>query len=201
MQFGGKKSRSSVDNGAVRVQDIFRDYSHKAAQHDPSEYTTESGAQTLDAEPSTSHAADASSSTAGPSKLVTANVGTTPSPADAPPSYSKLLEEEREKVGLAEVAKWHSGRETTEALPQGVSSDVIAEWKRVKEELGFSCLAIDEVIAKSEVTGPRPGSVPTPPIAKAVEKKADEPEGESLGSLKWTTILGIAGAFCAVSCK
>lgn len=166
---------------------MFRDYADASAQHDPSEYTAEASTQaTFEVE--SSHAADASSSTAGPSTL-----GVTP--VDPPPSYAKLEEEEREKIGLAEVAKWHSGHEGTDPLPQGISSDVVAEWQRVKTELGFSCQAIDEVVAKSHVNGPRPGTV-TP------KKDVEEIPGglESWSTAKWTTILGIAGGVCLLSC-
>jgi hypothetical protein len=81
-------------------------------------------------------------------------------PTDAPPSYS-LLEEERERIGLAEVSKWHSDLHSTAGLPQGISDDAMEEWERVKLEVGFTCSAIDQVLENSIIRGPR--TIPTPP--------------------------------------
>lgn len=178
-----KKPRTSNESSSgVSVQEIFRDYTDASTQHNISEFTAEAFAQTLQSE--------ASSSTAGPSR-------THPTPVDAPPSYSRLVEEE---AGLAEVAKWHSGRNTTDPLPQGISTDAVEEWKRLKSELGFSCLAIDEVVQKSEVNGPRPGSSVS--TSEGATLSTDKPSGP--GSLepvtKWTMV-GLVGAFCLFSCE
>jgi hypothetical protein len=75
---------------------------------------------------------------------------------EAPPSYSRLLEEEREMIGLAGVSKWHSDLHSTAGLPQGISDDAMEEWERVKLEVGFTCSAIDQVLENSIVRGPRP---------------------------------------------
>jgi hypothetical protein len=170
---------------------MFRDYTNASTQHNISEFTAEASAQTFESKASSSHAG-ASPSTAGPSHSHL-------TPVDAPPSYSRLEEEESQKLGLAEVARWHSGRESTDPLPQGISSDAVEEWKRLKSELGFSCLAIDEVVQKSQVNGPRPGSGDNSESAISSTDKPSGPGGfEPL--TKWT-IVGLAGGFCLFSCK
>lgn len=173
------------------VQDMFRDYTDTSTQHDISEFTAEASAQTLEFEASSSPVV-ASPSTAGPSHSYL-------TPVDAPPSYSRLLEEEAQRLGLAEVAKWHSGRQSTDPVPQGISSDAVEDWKRLKSELGFSCLAIEEVVQKSRVTGPRSGSANTRESAISSPDKPSGPGGfEPL--TKWT-IVGLVGAFCLFSCE
>jgi len=176
-----KKPRTPSEHGVVPVQDLFRDYTETSTQHDITEFTSEASAQTLGSE--------ASPSTAGPSQSHI-------TPVDAPPSYSRLVEEEIQKLELAELAKWHSGRDSTDPLPQGVSSDAVEEWKRLKSELGFSCLAIDEVVQKSQVTGPRPGRLTVSDISSSADKPSGPGGYEPL--TRWT-IVGLVGAFCIFS--
>lgn len=182
-----KKPRTSNEVGTLPVQEIFGDYTDASTQHDISEFTTEASAQTFESGASSSP----SSSEAGPSK-------THLTPVDAPPSYSRLVEEEARKLGLEEVAKWHSGRQSTDPLPQGISINAVEEWKRLKSELGFSCLAIDEVVQKSEVIGPRQGS---DTATESATLSADKPSGPGgLEPLTKWTIAGLVGAFCLFSC-
>ena len=91
--------------------------------------------------------------------LGTSEVLPTPGPSHThthpPPCYTELMEEDREKIGMEELAKWHSGIHSLEPVLNGISSDAVQEWSRVKEELGVTCTAIDEIVEKSEIHGPR----------------------------------------------
>lgn len=117
-------------------------------------------------------------------------------PAEAPPSYARLLEEEREKIGLAELAKWHPSEDPSDVA---VSSDAVAEWARVKAELGMSCLAIDRALENATVTGPRA-------VTKAPEALAIEQAKRPLFSRDDLTFYGavaltVIGLFILSSCK
>ncbi len=100
---------------------------------------------------------DCAASSAAKSLLLGAGDETpVPGPSQLPPPpYAHLLEEEREKIGMEELAKWHSGIHSLKPVPNGISSDAVEEWSHVKEELGVTCTAIDEIVQKSETRGPR----------------------------------------------
>ncbi|KAF8323255.1 hypothetical protein DL93DRAFT_2223196 [Clavulina sp. PMI_390] len=192
-----KKPKSPPESNVVRVQEMFRDYGDVSVQKDMREFTAEAATQTMDGD---EPAASSSKSTAAPAAV----------PVEAPPSYTHLLEEQERQRKLdlaADFAKWHSGREHTDAIPEGVSSDTIEEWNRIKGEIGFSCGAIDEVLQKSHVTGPRPESAKPVPEVKVEdtpevltlpeETKPSGPAGVERVT-KWT-VGGLVGAFCLVS--
>lgn len=106
-------------------------------------------------------------SSPGASSSSPAPVATSSVPNEAPPSYARLLEEEREKIGLAELARWHPSGDSGDL---NVSTDAVAEWARVKAELGMSCLAIDRAFESATVTGPR-AVVKAPEIISSKQQK------------------------------
>ena len=52
-----------------------------------------------------------------------------------------------------ELTKWHSDIHSVEPVPDGISSNV-DRVDHVKEELGVTCTAIDEIVGRSETRGP-----------------------------------------------
>lgn len=84
---------------------------------------------------------------------------------ELPPSYAQIagpssLNDELANFDLNNIAEtvqhWHKGL----ALPVqpvrgGVSEDAVEEWQALKDELGISCTAIDQLMEASFKTGPR----------------------------------------------
>lgn len=145
-----------------------KEYSDASAQHDIADHTSSILVQT-DVPPQRSLASSETQTEADKAPLPqgvdeavqasvpeasssSAPIPVQPVPAESPPSYARLLEEEREKIGMAELAKWHPSGEPSDLQ---VSSDAVAEWHRVKAELGMSCLAIDHALENATVLGPR----------------------------------------------
>lgn len=98
--------------------------------------------------------------------------------SDLPPSYARLEAEEREKIGQEYLRKWHPGMSpaTSSTLMSGssmsntsarlpvVSREAVEEWKNLKRELGFECLAIDKVLLSGHEQ-----SSPTAPTSSDTE--------------------------------
>lgn len=109
------------------------------------------------------------------------------------PSYVRLEDEQKEKIGLAVLAKWHPGMRSTAPLPNGVSREAVEGWETLKTELGFECMAIDKVVQGSTVREPEPQEAPAPVAAVAKAKE--------LSKRRWmpslTLTLGICGV-CAM---
>ena len=80
---------------------------------------------------------------------------------DLPPSYARLEAEEQEKIEKEYLRRWHPGMTSPTAssvVSPNSSSDVnevsreaVEEWKNLKRELGFECVAIDRVLLKGNV--------------------------------------------------
>lgn len=154
---------------------ITKEYADAETQHIHSDFTVTASSQTMPTERGQLVSVDAQTSAGVDLLPSTVTVSTqteddTPDtldsqptagpssqtiPAEEPPSYARLLEEERDKIGLAEVSKWHAGLHSTAGIPHGVSIDALNEWDRLKVEVGFSCSVVDQVLANSDVRGPR----------------------------------------------
>ncbi|KAJ7340774.1 hypothetical protein DFH08DRAFT_783222 [Mycena albidolilacea] len=94
-------------------------------------------------------------------------------PTDAPPAYKQVLSPEEQaehdwRVTIATLKKYHPGtaRVGGEA-GAGVSLDALEDWRALKEELGVSCVVVDELLAGAASTGlPRAPSDAAPAQAQ-----------------------------------
>jgi hypothetical protein len=84
---------------------------------------------------------------------------------DLPPTYAQVQEDREElerRVAGETLAKWHPGMQLPVQSIGAISTDAVEEWKALKEELGVECAVIDNIIASTPKTGPRPGSSKEP---------------------------------------
>ncbi|EIN10093.1 hypothetical protein PUNSTDRAFT_133858 [Punctularia strigosozonata HHB-11173 SS5] len=81
-------------------------------------------------------------------------------PHDLPPTYAQVQEDREElerRVAGETLTKWHPGMQLPVQPIRAISTDAVEEWKALKEELGVDCAVIDNIIASTPKTGPRPG--------------------------------------------
>jgi len=113
-----------------------------------------------------------------------------PDPDDLP-SYARLEEDSKEKVGLAVLAKWHPHMRSTAPLPNGISREAVEGWETLKTEIGFECMAIEKVVQGSQVRE-------DPPPVTEVVKAIDVPRDPRRWLPYLTLTLGICG-ICAMA--
>ncbi|KAF8577772.1 UPF0014-domain-containing protein [Ramaria rubella] len=94
-------------------------------------------------------------------------------PRDAPPSYDQTLSRQalaralegftldysqvkepmryELKVAEATLKQWHKGASLPfEPLPEGISTEAVEQWAKLKKELGAECMVLDKIIAASK---------------------------------------------------
>ncbi|KAF8329149.1 uncharacterized protein EI90DRAFT_3017385 [Cantharellus anzutake] len=180
-----RKKLAKIPDGEEQTTEV-KAYSEAFAQHTASDFALSESSQT---EPEPVPVTQSIVIQTEAKKLPEAQAAQPSEPSPPPPSYH-LLEEEREKIGTEELARWHSGIHSLDPLPGGISSDAVEEWNHVKDELGVTCRAIDEIVERSEVRGPR--------AVRERERVPAEPEQSfftglrgSMGVLVGATIFGL----------
>ena len=71
-------------------------------------------------------------------------------PLESPPDYYDTAKElERHRL----LQKWHPGLQgnASSGVKGGISPSTLREWKNIKKELGFDCVAIDKTLEASTV--------------------------------------------------
>ncbi|KAF8342619.1 uncharacterized protein EI90DRAFT_3011139 [Cantharellus anzutake] len=180
-----REKLAKIPDGEEQITEVEA-YSEASAQHTASDFALSESSQT---EPEPVPVTQSVVIQTEAKKLPEAQAAQPSEPSPPPPSYH-LLEEEREKIGTEELARWHSGIHSLDPLPGGISSDAVEEWNHVKDELGVTCRAIDEIVERSEVRGPR--------AVRERERVPAEPEQSffaglrgSMGVLVGATIFGL----------
>jgi hypothetical protein len=121
-----------------------------------------------------------------PEPIASTSTAAPPTPkgktADLPPTYE---EDERALAAASILQKAHPGAPAifTEGLPNGISAATLADWVRIKSELGVSCAVLDRLVESSTV---QPEALTPEPASALTPEPTPESVAAPIPARKWT---------------
>ncbi|OBZ66290.1 hypothetical protein A0H81_13780 [Grifola frondosa] len=170
------RTKRKVTSRAKRIEtvkvDEVKEYSDTGTQHELSEFTSSTMAQT-DPEPKVL-TASFSVQTEIP-HVMTMSTQTETDPAPEPVTVLTVNVQDQDELAIRvaneTLKKWHKGLKLPiEPVAGGISEDALEDWKALKEELGVECTAIDKIVEESSKTG-----LPALPARRPPPRGAQKP--------------------------